>query len=99
MGGGGGRGMGGGGGAGGGRGMGGGGGAGGGRGRMEGPGGGLGASGSCVCPKCGYRQPHRPGVPCMEERCPSCNCALLREGSPHHEQVMEKKGASSEDEE
>lgn len=91
---GGGRGMGGGGGQGGGRGMGG----GGGQGRnARGPGGGLGAGGNCVCPKCGQSFPHHPGVPCMEQRCPDCGAALLREGSPHHEQVMHRRSGNGDD--
>lgn len=53
---------------------------------------GMGPSGFCICPKCGYRKPHRAGVPCMEEKCPNCGARLVREGSFHHEQIKEKKG-------
>lgn len=89
--GGGGRGMGG-----GGRGMGGGGrGMGGGGGR--GGGAGMGAVGNCVCPKCGNTFPHRPGVPCMEQRCPDCGVVLLREGSPHHEELQRRRTKNSDD--
>lgn len=52
---------------------------------------GMGAEGHCVCPKCGYRMVHRAGVPCLEERCPSCGVALLREGSPHHREVESRR--------
>ena len=90
---GGGRGMGG-GGRGGGRGMGGGGMGGGGRG-----GAGLGAGGFCVCPKCGHRAPHQPGVPCMQERCPTCAVALVREGSPHHQEIEARRAGREPEQE
>jgi len=54
-------------------------------------GGGLGPVGFCVCPKCGYRKPHQPGVPCIEERCPNCDSALIREGSYHDKLIKDKK--------
>ena len=63
----------------------------GGGGRPGGPGGGMGAGGACICPKCGQRQPHRPGVPCLEERCPECGVALIREGSPHHQDIEQRR--------
>ncbi len=40
---------------------------------------GLGPGGYCVCPKCGYREPHRPGQPCMEKKCPKCGAVMTRE--------------------
>jgi DNA-directed RNA polymerase subunit RPC12/RpoP len=52
--------------------------------------GGMGTGGYCVCPKCGYRTPHRRGIPCQEERCPHCGAKLLREGGYHH-QLLEQK--------
>lgn len=51
---------------------------------------GLGPEGFCLCPKCGFRKPHQPGVPCIEEHCPNCGSALIREGSEHHRQIEEK---------
>lgn len=54
-------------------------------------GGGMGAGGYCVCLKCGYRKPHQPGVPCIEEKCPNCGKALMREGSEHYRLAVEKK--------
>jgi predicted DNA-binding protein (UPF0251 family) len=33
----------------------------------------------CVCPKCGFRKPHTPGVPCRAEVCPNCGTPLIRE--------------------
>jgi hypothetical protein len=59
---------------------------------------GMGAGGECLCPKCGRRQPHRPGVPCIEERCPECGCALVREGSPHHQEIERRRVGGETDE-
>ena len=67
-------------------------GAGGGRGRMGGSG--MGAGGFCVCAKCGRRIPHRQGVQCIEERCPECGVALVREGSQHHREIEARNEAS-----
>jgi len=52
---------------------------------------GIGAGGFCICPKCGWRAPHRAGVPCLDERCPTCGVAMLREGSPHHQEVESRR--------
>ena len=52
----------------------------------------MGSGGYCVCPKCGYRAPHRRGVPCQEDRCPQCGAKMLREGSYHHELWKKKAG-------
>jgi hypothetical protein len=60
-------------------------------------GGALGAGGDCICPKCGTRTAHQAGVPCIDERCSECGSALLREGSPHHQQVMERRQWRRED--
>jgi hypothetical protein len=61
----------------GGRGGGGGGGRGGrGRGRMGGFA--AGAGGSCVCPNCGYTEPHRLGTPCFQQKCPKCGTPMTR---------------------
>ncbi len=40
---------------------------------------GLGAGGYCVCPKCGYKVPHKAGVPCYSLRCPKCDTPMVRE--------------------
>ena len=53
---------------------------------------GHGAGDFCVCVACGARRAHKPGVPCREERCPECGKAMLREGSPHHLEVLAKRG-------
>lgn len=49
---------------------------GGGRGRNQGRG--LGMGGYCICPNCGYQEPHQRGVPCYEMRCPKCNAVMYR---------------------
>jgi hypothetical protein len=69
------------------------GGCGGGRGAGRGGGGGMGGSGSCICPKCGQRTPHRPGAPCIKERCSACGAALVREGSFHHQEIESRRTA------
>ena len=47
-------------------------------GRMGGP---LaaGVGGTCLCPKCGHREPHGRGVPCAQRQCPKCGTAMARE--------------------
>lgn len=56
----------------------------------------MGRGGYCICPKCDYRVPHQRGVPCQEQRCPKCNAKLMREGSYHHNLVLEKKKKKNE---
>ncbi len=53
--------------------------------------GGMGAGGNCICMACGTKVPHRPGVPCREERCPKCGRVMLREGSSHHMAALAKR--------
>ena len=31
----------------------------------------------CICPKCGYKQPHQRGIPCRSIDCPKCKSHLL----------------------
>ena len=52
---------------------------------------GMGAAGFCVCPKCKEKVPHRPGMPCKEERCPKCGTRMMREGASCHEKLSDKK--------
>jgi len=39
---------------------------------------GQGPDGYCICPKCGYKIPHKPGVPCFTLQCPNDNIPLQR---------------------
>lgn len=34
----------------------------------------------CVCPECGFEQPHRFGCPCKDEICPKCHQNMVRKG-------------------
>ncbi|MGB9750378.1 MAG: ferredoxin [Caldisericia bacterium] len=52
---------------------------------------GMGPIGFCICPKCGYKKPHIPGIPCRDEKCPNCGSILVREGSYHHTLIEERK--------
>jgi predicted amidophosphoribosyltransferase len=51
----------------------------------------LGPGGTCICPRCETRVPHRRGVRCRDERCPHCGAGMLREGSEHHRNWLEKR--------
>lgn len=33
----------------------------------------------CVCPKCGHREQHQRGIPCVQRQCPQCGTALVRD--------------------
>lgn len=52
----------------------------------------MGFAGVCFCPSCGYKIPHKVGVPCREEKCPKCGIGLIREGSYHDKLNKNKKG-------
>jgi transposase len=39
----------------------------------------MGPQGNCVCPKCGTKAPHKPGVPCMQVKCPNCGSQMVRD--------------------
>ena len=38
----------------------------------------MGPVGKCVCPKCGFSVPHKPGNPCYEKTCPKCGAKMTR---------------------
>ena len=40
---------------------------------------GQGPVGNCICPECGYKTPHKRGIPCSSLKCPKCNLNLKRE--------------------
>ncbi|MBW2988629.1 cation diffusion facilitator family transporter [Candidatus Woesearchaeota archaeon] len=39
---------------------------------------GKGPGGYCVCPKCGYKEEHKRGIPCSTLNCPKCNTRMTR---------------------
>ncbi len=43
--------------------------------------------GFCICPSCGKKQEHLPGVPCRDNTCDVCGVAMIREGSVQHQQL------------
>lgn len=55
--------------------------------RIGRPGHGCGGSGKrmkgevccCVCARCGHREAHVRGIPCVQRRCPECGTAMRRE--------------------
>jgi len=48
-------------------------------GRMQGGRAGSGPGGNCVCPKCGEKISHKPGIPCYSVSCPKCGANMIRE--------------------
>ncbi|KNZ41304.1 DUF5320 domain-containing protein [Acetobacterium bakii] len=51
-----------------------------GRGRRIGPDGLVAAStGYCLCPNCGEKVKHVPGLPCTSVTCPKCQTMMIRE--------------------
>lgn len=44
----------------------------------------------CICPKCDFTLPHKPGEPCRSKYCPSCEVSMIRENSQHHKQLKRK---------
>lgn len=50
-----------------------------GRGNRSQPGTGIGPGGFCVCPSCGARAEHQPGLPCTQVDCPKCGTKMIRE--------------------
>lgn len=42
------------------------------------PGRGAAAPQNCRCPSCGHLEPHQPGVPCSQAKCPECGSQMVR---------------------
>jgi predicted Fe-Mo cluster-binding NifX family protein len=36
------------------------------------------AMGQCLCAQCGHEEPHQPGIPCLDQRCPHCGETMTR---------------------
>ena len=34
---------------------------------------------NCICPSCGNIQPHQPGFPCFNIKCPKCKSTMVRQ--------------------
>lgn len=34
---------------------------------------------NCICPRCGFRAPHQPGIPCMHTQCNLCGTIMNRQ--------------------
>jgi predicted RNA-binding Zn-ribbon protein involved in translation (DUF1610 family) len=47
-------------------------------GRMKGNRPGSGPGGTCTCPNCGEKAPHRQGLPCYNLSCPKCGTKMVR---------------------
>ena len=43
----------------------------------QGPG--LMTNGNCICPNCGKKIMHDPGIPCYSLSCPQCGTKMIRE--------------------
>lgn len=52
---------------------------------------GRGVDGDCICPKCDFRMPHTPGVPCNSKLCPNCNIRMIRENSEYYKTILKKR--------
>ena len=37
-----------------------------------------GPGGECLCPSCGYKEPHQLAVPCLTKKCPKCGATMTR---------------------
>jgi hypothetical protein len=37
---------------------------------------------NCICPKCGFINPHQQGSPCFKSRCPRCSSPMVRQFFP-----------------
>ena len=33
---------------------------------------------NCICPRCGLKEPHKPGIPCFQTKCPRCGSPMTR---------------------
>lgn len=40
---------------------------------------GVGPGGFCICTKCGYKEAHGRGTPCLDKKCPKCGDTMIRD--------------------
>jgi hypothetical protein len=38
---------------------------------------GTGGANACRCPSCGHIEPHKRGVPCLQQKCPKCGVDMV----------------------
>jgi predicted DNA-binding protein (UPF0251 family) len=51
--------------------------------------------GNCICPHCNHLVEHQRGIPCRETECPVCGKKMVREGSYHHQLIIQKKAGKA----
>ncbi len=39
---------------------------------------GRGPERDCICTKCGHKEPHVRGIPCLDKKCPKCGSTMIR---------------------
>lgn len=58
----------------------------------------LGRNGECICPKCKALVKHKRSIPCHDTKCPECGTKMLRKGSEHYYQWLNKSDNTKKEE-